>query len=409
MKQGVHILSLFMLLVGITIVGCSPSEPPESAKAKPGDSDELRAAYATAADVAEGKRVAEGSCVRCHGLNGISATKGVPHLAGQRAAYLHLELRAYQSGARGDKAMDGAVQFLSDDALYKVAAYYASLDPPQPDAAAAAKATSAKPDPTQAGKAAAAGCAGCHGEAGVSKTPGMPSLIGLDPKYLVTAMKAYKSGQRKNEMMTTMLSAITEVDLNNIALYYALQKAARAPNPNPGDQAAGKAAAAACAGCHGDQGVSGNPATPSLAGQDAQYLVAALRTYKDASRSDETMKGLAAALDDSAMKNLAAFYAAQEPRPPNVRKPLTVAEWAQRCDRCHGVNGNSTDPRLPGLAAQRADYMEKVLHAYRSGDRRNTTMAAMASELTEAEVDSLAAHYARQKARAVVYVAPQNK
>jgi cytochrome c553 len=410
MRQGVQALSLFMLLVGITILGCSQSETPEATKAKPGDSDDLRAAYATATDVAEGKRLAEGSCIRCHGANGISTSRGVPHLAGQRPAYLHLELRAYQSGVRGDKTMDGAVQFLSDDALSKVAAYYASLDPVQPDAGAAAKAAPAKPDPAQAGKAAAVGCAGCHGDAGVSKTPGMPSLVGLDPKYLVAVMKAYKGGQRKHEMMKTMLSAITEVDLNSIALYYALQKPARAQNPNPGDQAAGKAAAAAaCAGCHGDQGVSGNPATPSLAGQDAQYLAAALRAYKDAARSDETMKALAEPLDDNAMKNLAAFYAAQEPRPLNVRKPLTTAEWAQRCDRCHGINGNSTDPRIPGLAAQRADYMEKVLHAYRNGERRNTTMAAMSSELTEADVDNLAAHYARQKARAVVYVAPSSK
>jgi cytochrome c553 len=398
-----------MLLVGITILGCSPGEAPESPKVKAGESNERRATQATAADVAEGKRVAEGSCVRCHGANGISTIKGIPHLAGQRPEYLHLELRAYQSGARGDKAMDGAVQFLSDDALFKVAAYYASLDPAQPDAKTAAKAAPAKPDPVSAGKAAAAGCAGCHGEAGVSKTPGTPSLIGLDPKYLVSAMKAYKSGQRKNEMMKTMLSAITEADLNNIALYYALQKPERAQNPNAGDQAAGKAAAAACAGCHGDQGVSGNPATPSLAGQDAQYIAAALRAYKDASRSDETMKGLAAALDDNVMKNLAAFYAAQQPQPPNVRKPLTTAEWTQRCDRCHGVNGNSTDPRIPGLAAQRADYMEKVLHAYRSGERKNTTMAAMAEGLTEADVENLAAHYARQQARAVVYVAPSSK
>ena len=402
-------MMVFMLLVGITILGCSPGEPPESPKVKPGESNELRATQATAVDVAEGKRVAEGSCIRCHGANGISTIKGVPHVAGQRPAYLHLELRAYQSGARGDKAMDGAVQFLSDDALFKVAAYYASLDPAQPDATTAAKAAPAKPDPVSAGKAAAAGCAGCHGEAGVSKTPGMPSLIGLDPKYLVSAMKAYKSGQRKHEMMKTMLSATTEADLNNMALYYALQKPARAQNPNAGDQAAGKAAAAACAGCHGDQGVSGNPASPSLAGQDAQYLAAALRAYKDASRSDETMKGLVAALDDNVMKNLAAFYAAQQPQPPNVRKPLTTAEWTQRCDRCHGVNGNSTDPRIPGLAAQRADYLETVLHAYRSGERKNTTMAAMADGLTAADVENLAAHYARQKARAVVYVAQPGK
>jgi len=409
MRQGVQILSLFMLVAGATIVGYAPGAAAQAVRDPAGKADDLRAVYATPQDVAEGKRLADTSCARCHGANGISTTKGVPHLAGQRPAYLHLELRAYQSHDRGDKAMDGAVKFLSDDALLKVAAYYASLDPAPPDATTAAKAAPAKPDPVQAGKAAAAGCAGCHGEAGVSKTPGMPSLIGLDPKYLVAAMKAYKSGQRKNEIMKTMLSAITEVDLNNIALYYALQKPARAQTPNPGDKAAGKAAAAACAGCHGDKGVSGNPATPSLAGQDAQYLGAALRAYKDASRSDATMKALAAALDDNAMKNLAAFYATLEPRPPNVRKPLTTAEWAQRCDRCHGINGNSVDPRFPALAAQRPDYLEKVLHAYRNGERRNTSMAAMASGLTEAEVENLAAHYARQKARAVVYVMPPSK
>jgi cytochrome c553 len=394
---------VFMLVSGATIAVCCLSAAAQPAKVKPATADDLRAAYGTAVDVAEGKRVAESSCARCHGANGISTTEGVPHLAGQRPAYLHFELRAYQSGARGDNAMDGAVKFLSDDALVKVAAYYASLDPAPPSVAGSAKAA-AKPDPVQAGKAAAAGCAGCHGEIGVSKMPGTPSLVGLDPKYLVSAMKAYKSGQRKHDMMKSLLAAVSDADLSNVALYFALQKPARSPNPITGNQTAGKTAAAACAGCHGDQGVSGNPATPSLAGQDAQYLVSALQAYKDGSRKEETMKGLAAPLDDRAIKNLAAFYAAQQPQPPRVRKPLTATEWAQRCDRCHGINGNSTDPRLPALAAQRVDYLEKVLHAYRTGKRKSPPMAAMSEMLTEADVQSLAAYYARQKARAFVYV-----
>jgi cytochrome c553 len=286
-----------------------------------------------------------------------------------------------------------------------VAAYYASLDPAQPSSTGSAKPAPAQLDPVQAGKAAAAACAGCHGDAGISKMPGTPSLVGLDPKYLVAAMKAYKSGQRKNDVMKSVISAVADADLGNIALYYALQKPARAQTPAAGDQAAGKSAAATCAGCHGEKGVSGNPATPSLAGQDAQYVAAALRAYKDGARSDETMKGLAATLDEAAAKNLAAFYANQQPQSTNVRKPLTTAEWTQRCDRCHGVNGNSTDPRLPALAAQRVDYLEKVLHAYRTGERKSPQMAAMSEGLTEADVENLAAYYARQKARAVVYVA----
>jgi len=406
MKRGVQILFLtaFGFIAGITGVSYSPGTAAQPATVRPASGDDLRAAYATTLEVAEGKRVAETACARCHGANGISTAKSVPHLAGQRPAYLHLELRAYKSGARGNDMMDGAVKFLSDDALYKVAAYYASLDPAQPDATSGARAASAKSDPVEAGKAAAAGCAGCHGEVGISKTPGMPNLVGLEPKYLVAAMKAYKSGQRKSDVMKSMLATVSDANLDNIALYYGLQKPARAQTPAPGDQAAGKAAAAACAGCHGDQGISATPANPSLAGQDAQYLAAALKAYKGGSRNDPTMKGLAGSLDDRGIRDLAAYYANQQPQPPNVRRPLTTAEWAQRCDRCHGVNGNSTDPRSPGLAAQRLDYLVKVLRAYQSGARKSPEMAAMSNMLTEADVASLAAHYARQKARAIVYV-----
>jgi cytochrome c553 len=390
------------LVAGAMIVGHATSASAQTARVKPGSGDDFRAAHASVLEIAEGKRVAEASCARCHGVNGISTAKDVPHLAGQRPVYLHLELRAYQSGARGDKAMEGAAKFLSDDALVKVSAYYASLEPAQPPATAAKG--SVRPNPLAAGKAAAAGCAGCHGDGGVSKIPGMPSLVGLDPKYLVAAMKAYKSGQRKHDMMKSLLAALGDADLNNIALYYALQKPARAQTPASGNPAAGKAAAAACAACHGDLGVSGSPATPSLAGQEAQYFAAAIRAYADGSRKDDMMKGPAAALDDRAIRDLAAFYATQQPRPPNVRKPLTTAELAARCDRCHGANGNSTDPRLPALAAQRQDYLEKVLHAYRTGARKSPAMAAMSEMLTEADVENLAAHYARQRARAFVYV-----
>ena len=297
------------------------------------------------------------------------------------------------------------VKFLSDDALVKVAAYYANLDPAQP----AETAAPAIVDPVEAGKTAAAACAGCHGDAGVSKTPGIPNLIGQEPQYLVAAMKNYRSGQRKNDTMKAMLAALSDADMNHIALFYALQKPARAQTPAQGDPEAGKATAAACAGCHGDQGVSGNPATPSLAGQDAAYLVGALRGYKNTTRSNETMGGLATSLDEAAIKNLAAYYAALEPQPVNVSKPLSPDEWAQKCDRCHGTNGNSTQPNIPALAGQRMDYLETVLHDYQTRARRNSEMAAMADILTEDDIKGLAAHYSRQKARAVVFVTVPGK
>ena len=231
----------------------------------------------------------------------------------------------------------------------------------------------------------------------------MPSLVGFDPKYFVAAVNAYKNGQRKHDMMKTLVSAISNTDLDHIALFYAMQKPAKAQTPSPGNQAAGKTAAGACAGCHGQGGVSTGTA-PSLAGQDAQYFASAMKEYKNGSRADPAMKAPAASLDESTVKNMGAYYANQTPQPPKFRKPLTTAELAQRCDRCHGVDGNSTDPRSPALAAQRADYLEKVMRAYRKGERRSSAMTAMLDEVSDAQIDSLAAHYARQKARTVVYV-----
>src|SRR5262249_52559024 len=170
----------------------------------------LKAGCAGPQEVAEGRGVAEKSCASCHGMNGIATAPKVPHIAGQRAAYLHLELRAYQGGRRADKSMESAVKFLADDALAKVAAYYASLDPAP--AAPPAKGQAAKPDAVSAGKGATAGCAGCHGETGVTQVPGMPSLVGLDPQYLVATMQAYKHGERKHDMMKTLVSGLSDAD-----------------------------------------------------------------------------------------------------------------------------------------------------------------------------------------------------
>lgn len=401
-------LGLIALVAGGIIAAPALYAASPASKSKPGAGDDLRAVYANVTDIAEGRRVSE-ACKRCHGADGISTAKGVPHVAGQRPAYLYAKLRAYQAGTRGDHGMEGAVQFLSDDALVKVAAYYASLDPAQPPAKSTEKPVPAKPDPVAAGKAAAASCGGCHGETGVSKIPGMPSLVGLDPKYFSAAMTAYKKGQRKHDMMTSLAAPLSEMTIANIALFYAMQKPAKAQTPASGDPAAGKTAAAACAGCHGDQGVSASPDNPSLAGQDAEYFAAALRAYKNGSRKDDVMKSAVSTLTDSAIKNMAAYYAGLQPQQPKADKPLTTAEWVQRCDRCHGFNGNSTDPRTPALAGQRVEYLDKSLRAYQGGTRKDSVMAAMSSGLSKSDIAALAAHYSRQKARAFVFMDVQCK
>jgi len=402
MKRSAATIAALVLAAAITALHGSDAAA-QSPAINPGD--ELRPIYATPEDVSAGKELAASACAGCHGPNGISTTTGIPDLAGQRPAYLYTELRAYQSGARKNPAMNTSVRFVSDDALVKVAAYYASLDPAQPAPGAAPIYL----DPVAAGKSAAAACAGCHGDTGISKTPGMPSLVGLDPQYLTAAMRAYRSGQRKNETMKAMLTAVSDADIDHIALFYALQKPGRAQTPAAGDAEAGKVKTVGCAGCHGDRGVSSNAATPSLAGQDAEYAVAALRAYREGGRADETMKALAASIDDSALRDVAAYYAAQEPQAPNVRRPLSTEEWAGKCNRCHGVNGNSTDPRIPALAAQRVEYLEAALRDYQGSARKSGEMAAMSSALSEDDIKNLATFYSRQRPRAVVFMTAPSK
>ncbi|MCG8466171.1 MAG: cytochrome c [Xanthomonadales bacterium] len=80
-------------------------------------------------------------------------------------------------------------------------------------------------------------------------------------------------------------------------------------NANAADAAAGKAKAGTCAGCHGANGISASPAWPNLAGQKEAYLAKQLKDFKSGARKDPVMAGMAAALSDEDIANLAAYYA----------------------------------------------------------------------------------------------------
>jgi cytochrome c553 len=375
--------------------------------------DELRPLYANSDDIRDGKELAESTCAKCHGADGVSMTSDVPNLAGQRPSYLYRELKAYRRGDRtgGGEAHMKLMKFLSDEALANLAAYYASLDPAPPLDAPAPKYL----DPVAAGKAAAEPCARCHGENGVSHKEGVPSLIGLHPKYLMETMQSIKSGDRpideKNQDMKKALDALSDQDLQHIALYYALQNQnlTRAQTSDGGAAQVAKEALAPCVKCHGEDGIGDSPITPSLAGQDLAYMINALRAYKNGTRDDDTMTPQAKKLDDVAMNALSAYYAGLDPKPVNIPRPLSPDEWAEKCDRCHGLNGNSTRPDAPALAAQRPDYLEAALSAYQSGARKSSEMAAMSSILTPDDIKGLAAHYALQKSRPVVFIVVPGK
>lgn len=67
------------------------------------------------------------------------------------------------------------------------------------------------------------------------------------------------------------------------------------------------------------------------------------------------------------------------------------------CQACHGADGNGIgDPQYPLLAGQYADYLEKALHDYRSGERDNAIMKGFASTLSDEDIINLAAFFASQ-------------
>jgi len=75
-----------------------------------------------------------------------------------------------------------------------------------------------------AGKAKSDACATCHGKNGKSTNPNNPTLAGQQKNYLIKAMKDYKEGKRQDPTMTTMLSALNDADIENLAEYYSSLK-----------------------------------------------------------------------------------------------------------------------------------------------------------------------------------------
>jgi cytochrome c553 len=77
--------------------------------------------------------------------------------------------------------------------------------------------------------------------------------------------------------------------------------------------------------------------------------------------------------------------------------PRAGKDKAASCNSCHGDNGNSMAPNFPKLAQQHASYLVKQLQAFKSGDRNDPMMSAMALPLSDDDMDDLAAYYATQK------------
>ena len=70
---------------------------------------------------------------------------------------------------------------------------------------------------------------------------------------------------------------------------------------------------------------------------------------------------------------------------------------AEVCAACHGPGGNSTNPAAPSLAGQPAQFLAMELYQFREGNRKDPQMSPMAANLTNADMNDLAAYFSAQK------------
>jgi len=302
--------------------------------------------------------------------------------------------------------MQHVASFLSDEALLSVSTYYASLiltrEANAPEATAEPELLEA--DPFTGIRNALKKCTKCHGETGNSTASGMPNLTAQDPEYFVTSMQAYVDGSRNHKLMKKLVSKLDEQTIKEMSIFYAVQQPGRSETQGEGDAETGRGMAEECAACHGDDGNAGGKNMPTLAGQDARYFIKAMQAYKDDNRQHKSMLEAVEGLIEEDFKDLATFYATQEPLKRDVPMPPSTTEWIARCDRCHGIDGNSTDPRFPMLAGQNESYLRVVMQTYSGGNRSRSIMHKMSEPLSGTDIERIVSHYASQDPKSVIYI-----
>ena len=365
----------------LALVGCSDKDDTAASKSGAG----------TGGDIAAGKALAEKECKACHGPDGKGVAPGIPHLAGQSAHYILASLKEYIDRKRSHAALREIAEHMSEADARNVAAYFSSLPPVPPVAGLTVF------SPYERGKSLAPACTKCHGENGNSTIPGTPSLAGQQPRYFIAANSEYLNGARQKPPMHELVRDLSRIDLESIALYFASQTPAERPKPAFGNAAAAEPKAVFCGGCHGAKGVSTDAATPSLAGQDPDYLVNSTKAYR-VSRRHPAMQRAIAGLSDADIDNLAAFYTVQKSRPAENGERL-VQGLTEKCNRCHGSDVRNSKTPVPELRAQDVEYLTMALRSYRDERRDSSVMHNMSFPYGDAIVESIATFYASQPAK----------
>ena len=165
------------------------------------------------------------ACVACHGNDGTSTIPDYPHIAGQNAKYLEIQMRQMRDGERDIPLMAGQLDTMSDQDLKDIAAYYAS----QPG-----KIGQASPENLELGEQIyrggildknVAACTACHSPSGNGNTlAGFPRISGQPVGYTVAQLKSYREDERTsdeyvNGMMRDIAARMTDNEIEAVANY----------------------------------------------------------------------------------------------------------------------------------------------------------------------------------------------
>jgi len=248
-------------------------------------------------------------------------------------------------------------------------------------------------------------CKGCHGMDGRGAAPGIPHLAAQREGYMLASIREYKEGKRTHAALKDMTGNMGDSNIRSAAMYYA----SLPPIVNPSAKDVqlsslyqeGKALAAACAKCHSEDGNSKIPGTPSLAGQQPHYLVAAIQEYHQGERKTSAMKSMLRSSNTPELEKLALYFATQTPaeRGAPLRGDPAAGEPASAmCGGCHGSRGVSTDGATPSLAGQDPVYLVNSMKAYRK-NRENWGMQRYVAGLSDKDIENISAFYAVQKSK----------
>ena len=204
-------------------------------------------------------------------------------------------------------------------------------------ALAAAALPAAQAQDAKAGEKKAAMCIGCHGIPGYqSSFPEVykvPMISGQSPQYIISALNAYAKGERKFPTMHSIAISLSEQDKADLAAYYASNGGPAAKLPEqlsvqPSAQAAELLKKGNCLSCHGaNLSKPIDPAYPKLAGQHADYLYHALKSYQtqknpSVGRSNPIMMGMAAPFTRDELLTLSDYIASLPGELKTVTQPL---------------------------------------------------------------------------------------